>query len=1239
MATIDGTSGNDTLLGTTGDDLLNGLAGNDSIDGGEGNDTLDGGPGNDGLDGGGGDDLLIGGAGANTIDDAGGNDTVSYEGETAAITLNANRTVLHDSGNLDTISAAVERVAGTFFIDAFFGDGAGNELFAFSGNDTMNGLGGDDLLHGGRGNDHIFGGPGDDTLIGGLGNDLLIPEAGSDVIDVTQGQDTINFGFDVAAITLHPDNTVVQGAATKTILGQAQIIATPLDDNLNGGIGDDQFLGMDGNDIIAGGLGSDTLDGGNGNDSLNAGAGDRALLIGGMGNDTLNGSQTLIATASWATSPAGIMLLAHQGTAQDGFATTDTLIGVHSFIGSTHNDTMTAGMGLDGVVNFYGGGGNDVFGGGGFDISGTGLVRVRYDLEPAGGTIDLQAGTAQFPGHSDILIDIHDLVGTPFDDVIYSTFDQNIIDGGAGDDLITSYGGDNDSIIAGAGNDTVMMGLGGTASTIEMGSGADNFGLVLAGAPPPPAATLVTTVWQASGATTLMVSQSFDQDFFGSAFVGKSDGTLRLLLDPFDQIFDAAAYALGLILVPGGDLTGTLGQGNDIVLADAGAYSLDGGGGFNSLYLSNFGAALDAVFAEDGTITISDAVHFRHFAALTGTAASDSFTGPGLDAQAALGPALAIELLNNGFLSVPRIDGFGGNDSYQGAVAVDYGNLSQPIQIALSGQPGHSTATTSRGTDSLQANFGVYLPSANNTVGLGAQNVFLQVSGGSNSLTAGPGSLLSYDPMNGPLQIDLAQGRVEHDSGTDTIVGINNVIGSDGDDVIIGDNDDNVIAPGSGNNVVDGGGGADTLALAFALSAVAEQVYLRDSQRLLFVTLGHGPATADSVSQVESADFAGEMVAISSFARDLPDFAMTTAMDAAHPVLFTAAQNDDVDGSGGADVVLDRGGANRIAGEGGNDLIRMNGDGPAVSSLPPDLAAESPAPGDDELLGGDGADTILGGQGADIVDGGIGNDLLFGDTGADSIASAQGDDLLFGGAGDDLLVGEAGNDSLFGESGRDILTGGAGDDWLYADGEDLAVVGADGFDLLVIAANSNGLTVIDLEAFENQNQSGTGPTVSSIEAVDASLAATAVSLHGTAFDVAGSLLIGSGFGDTVVGGDGADTLVGAGGDDFIEGGLGNDSIILDAGNDTVTGGGGADAFAYRGGPAGAGIVQVMDFTPGMDRVVLPTGLATSASDALSHLAMTGDGAIFLADIGAGIQFVGVATASFTLGDFLIVGSL
>jgi serralysin len=89
MATIYGTSANDTLNGTglrdimygrIGDDSLFGNAGNDVLNGGTGNDTLSGGDGADALRGGAGHDILFGGAGADTLTGGSGVDEFVFSG-------------------------------------------------------------------------------------------------------------------------------------------------------------------------------------------------------------------------------------------------------------------------------------------------------------------------------------------------------------------------------------------------------------------------------------------------------------------------------------------------------------------------------------------------------------------------------------------------------------------------------------------------------------------------------------------------------------------------------------------------------------------------------------------------------------------------------------------------------------------------------------------------------------------------------------------------------------------------------------------------------------------------------------------------------------------------------------------------------------------------------------------------------------------------------------------------------
>lgn len=87
--------------------------------------------------------------------------------------------------------------------------------------------------------------------------------------------------------------------------------------------------------------------------------------------------------------------------------------------------------------------------------------------------------------------------------------------------------------------------------------------------------------------------------------------------------------------------------------------------------------------------------------------------------------------------------------------------------------------------------------------------------------------------------------------------------------------------------------------------------------------------------------------------------------------------------------------------------------------------------GADRFSGKGGDDVIAGGLGSDTIFGNAGNDTLYGDAGDDVLSGNNGNDLLLGGAARDVLMGGAGNDTLRGDEGSDTLTGGLGGDRLY----------------------------------------------------------------------------------------------------------------------------------------------------------------------------------------------------------------
>lgn len=163
MATIIGTSGEDTLEGTANadiirgkgaDDYLLGNEGNDQLYGGGGRDQLDGGLGNDQLFGDDGDDFLFGGLGDDTLQGGAGNDFVEG-GEGRDV-------IRGGAGNDSVIGFDAEGVEDA---DVLWGEGGHDYLFG-DALDTLRGGTGNDLYgsegtiieRSGEGNDSIYGG-------------------------------------------------------------------------------------------------------------------------------------------------------------------------------------------------------------------------------------------------------------------------------------------------------------------------------------------------------------------------------------------------------------------------------------------------------------------------------------------------------------------------------------------------------------------------------------------------------------------------------------------------------------------------------------------------------------------------------------------------------------------------------------------------------------------------------------------------------------------------------------------------------------------------------------------------------------------------------------------------------------------------------------------------------------------------------------------------------------------------
>ncbi|MEP9364321.1 calcium-binding protein [Nocardioides sp. CN2-186] len=285
------------------------------------------------------------------------------------------------------------------------------------------------------------------------------------------------------------------------------------------------------------------------------------------------------------------------------------------------------------------------------------------------------------------------------------------------------------------------------------------------------------------------------------------------------------------------------------------------------------------------------------------------------------------------------------------------------------------------------------------------ETVLLGGDTGDDRLIGGPATQISYETSEVGVTIDLAAGTVVHAGGTDTVVGIHQVTGSDQADIFRG-------SPGDDRYIGEiGNPGGDQVA------AGAGNDYVQAAQAT--VDLGPGDDTGavfgGTISGGEGDDSLGVSqsgTALGGPGRDRLD----AYLDDDYPYEF---------------------GPVRLDGGPGNDTLVM-----------PFARAEHRAGGCPGLCargtldGGSGSDVLeLGEARRAVVDLGAGEARVY--SGRSSIAAIEnvtgsrhadvirGDrhaNRLEGNDGDDVLVGRSGADRLIGGSGRDRASGGPGRD-------------------------------------------------------------------------------------------------------------------------------------------------------------------------------------------------------------------
>jgi Ca2+-binding RTX toxin-like protein len=479
----------------------------------------------------------------------------------------------------------------------------------------------------------------------------------------------------------------------------------------------------------------------------------------------------------------------------------------------------------------------------------------------------------------------------------------------------------------------------------------------------------------------------------------------------------------------------------------------------------------------------------------------------------------------------------------------------------------------------------------NDTIKGGDGNDMLVGSPGDDSLDGGNpavsgNDLVDYRGAPGAVTVNLKTGVATTGAwGTDSLTGIEGVLGSTFNDSLVGSDSTTVedfFVGGLGNDTIDGGAGFDIVS------------YDWDNTQAVNVDLSTGIATGTGVGTDTLINIEG---------------------------VIGSSQADNLKGGAGDDWFRPQGGNDTVDGGAGNDRVNYDRASGAVTV---NLTTGTSS-------GANGVDTLIN---IENLRGSAHADTLTGNAGNNDIQGRDGNDTISGLDGNDSLNGEIGNDSLLGGNGADTLIGGAGDDTLDG-GAQLTIEDnanfSNEFDVASYSAATAGVTVnlaagtatgaagndvlndIEYVVGSNFNDSITGSDRRVVEIFRANkgndtIQGGTVNDQGTNLvdyrDAAGggvnvNLATGS-----VTGADGTDTLVGAfhgvigsadvdtltggGGDDFLDGRLGDDIIDGGGGNDRVaynTASGGVNVNLAAGtatGAAGNDVLTSIEYARGSE---------------------------------------------------------
>ena len=218
-------------------------------------------------------------------------------------------------------------------------------------------------------------------------------------------------------------------------------------------------------------------------------------------------------------------------------------------------------------------------------------------------------------------------------------------------------------------------------------------------------------------------------------------------------------------------------------------------------------------------------------------------------------------------------------------------------------------------------------PGNDSIVGTSGDDV-LEGGLGDDTLDGGGGSdTATYSSASGAVQVDLGLGTATGAAGNDTLVSIENLVGSGFDDALTGDSNSNSLSGGLGNDTLIGGGGNDFLDGGvggdYMVGGAGDDVYIIDQA-------GDGVTPGDGVIEALGEGTDEIRTTINWGLGGIPDVENLTALGTAN--IFLGGNDRD-------NVLTGNGGNNYFVGEGGNDSIDGGGNVADGSNSGKDIAS------------------------------------------------------------------------------------------------------------------------------------------------------------------------------------------------------------------------------------------------------------------------------------------------------------